>query len=449
MVDKLPKDITTGAPNDASVVHASDADVSDLSRSHNERDISRLQGAAPAYSALKTYNIGDLVTESGVTYRNIVSVAIPQGFDPGKWKDIDGPTIPAEIQAEAVLGLIADQVVAVSAAITWDENFFLGDATKIVDEGSGVIRLHNGAFTLASTLALDISGGGAQSAILTWESSANVGGPFTTIPNPNARAAAYTIGNASVTTQPKATAVVDATGADVFVRAVLTASSSTTILNASSGATIISFGTSAVANTPLTTKGDLLAFDTSEQRLPVGVDNQILIADSAEALGVKWIDGGFSVIADQTLAVQGTTFDVTFPAREFLFIVIYVEGDGVGNINVEFNFNDDFGNNYAYQREENMTGGSPFVNQNRVQLDPVTVSVSVDGKIFVYNQPGVDTEYDSDTVAVDGATPATVAATQRVKGIWYDTSQVIKLNLTTTINQMTTNSRVVVYGSQK
>lgn len=39
---------------------------------------------------------------------------------------------------------------------------------------------------------------------------------------------------------------------------------------------------------PLTTKGDLLTFDTAAARLGVGSDGQTLVADSGEATGVKW-----------------------------------------------------------------------------------------------------------------------------------------------------------------
>lgn len=41
---------------------------------------------------------------------------------------------------------------------------------------------------------------------------------------------------------------------------------------------------------PLTTKGDVLGFDTDNARIPVGTDGQALVADSAEDLGVKWGD---------------------------------------------------------------------------------------------------------------------------------------------------------------
>jgi hypothetical protein len=39
---------------------------------------------------------------------------------------------------------------------------------------------------------------------------------------------------------------------------------------------------------PLTTKGDIFGFDTANARIPVGTNNQVLTADSTQALGVKW-----------------------------------------------------------------------------------------------------------------------------------------------------------------
>lgn len=42
------------------------------------------------------------------------------------------------------------------------------------------------------------------------------------------------------------------------------------------------------AGSPLTTKGDIFGFSTVNARIPVGSNNQVLTADSVEALGVKW-----------------------------------------------------------------------------------------------------------------------------------------------------------------
>lgn len=47
---------------------------------------------------------------------------------------------------------------------------------------------------------------------------------------------------------------------------------------------------------PLTTKGDVWGFSTTDARIPVGSDTQVLTADSTQALGVKWAtpSSGFS-----------------------------------------------------------------------------------------------------------------------------------------------------------
>ena len=39
---------------------------------------------------------------------------------------------------------------------------------------------------------------------------------------------------------------------------------------------------------PLTTKGDIWGFDTADNRIPVGADGEVLLADSAADLGVSW-----------------------------------------------------------------------------------------------------------------------------------------------------------------
>ncbi len=43
---------------------------------------------------------------------------------------------------------------------------------------------------------------------------------------------------------------------------------------------------------PLTTKGDVYGFTTVDARLAVGTNGQIIVADSAEGLGIKWANLG-------------------------------------------------------------------------------------------------------------------------------------------------------------
>lgn len=42
------------------------------------------------------------------------------------------------------------------------------------------------------------------------------------------------------------------------------------------------------STSPLTTKGDLYGFDTAGNRVPIGANKTILVADSTQALGLKW-----------------------------------------------------------------------------------------------------------------------------------------------------------------
>lgn len=89
MVNRTPAELDPGTPSDTSIVHASENGVSTNSKGHDERNISRLQGTAPLYSSSKTYNLNDLVTESGTVFRNTTAIAIPETFTPSKWVPLE------------------------------------------------------------------------------------------------------------------------------------------------------------------------------------------------------------------------------------------------------------------------------------------------------------------------------------------------------------------------
>lgn len=80
-------------------------------------------------------------------------------------------------------------------------------------------------------------------------------------------------------------------------------------------------------SSPLTTKGDLYTYSTADARLPVGTNGQVLMADSAQAAGVKWasIPGADAPAGDGTedtyggtLSESGSTYSGSFSIIEIL-----------------------------------------------------------------------------------------------------------------------------------
>ena len=102
--------------------------------------------------------------------------------------------------------------------------------------------------------------------------------------------------------------------------------------------------TQAGTTLPLTTKGDLFGFNTTNARVPIGTNGQVLTADSTEALGLKWAtasSGGMTLInTGGTTFANGTNTISSIPATyQNLFIVIedWLPFDNGAFIQMRFN----------------------------------------------------------------------------------------------------------------
>ena len=77
--------------------------------------------------------------------------------------------------------------------------------------------------------------------------------------------------------------------------------------------------------TPLTTKGDLFTFSTTDARLAVGTNGYTLVADSAEATGLEWAapsSGALTKIASDTFSnVASVTVDTVFSSTYKSYIL--------------------------------------------------------------------------------------------------------------------------------
>jgi hypothetical protein len=85
-----------------------------------------------------------------------------------------------------------------------------------------------------------------------------------------------------------------------------------------------SCGTGGGSTSPLTTKGDLWGFGTSDARLAVGTDGQCLVADSSNALGMKWGTCGAGVALDS--AVVHNSLDETVGGNKTFSGNVTVQG---------------------------------------------------------------------------------------------------------------------------
>ena len=136
------------------------------------------------------------------------------------------------------------------------------------------------------------------------------------------------------------------------------------------------------AASPLTTKGDLYTYSTSDTRLGVGTNGHTLVADSSEATGLKWAApaSGLTKITTQSFSATTTinvndVFSTTYD--NYIAIINFSCGS---NADASFNFrfrvsgSDDSNSNYNYQRitADPSVGGAQNLNQTTAELGNAT-----------------------------------------------------------------------------
>ena len=106
------------------------------------------------------------------------------------------------------------------------------------------------------------------------------------------------------------------------------------------------------ATSPLTTKGDLYTFSTSDARLGVGANGTTLVADSSEATGLKWATasaGGMTLLS--TTALSSTSTTISGINQTYTNLVLYIP-TLTFSANAVLSF--DFGaSNYYVVRQQN------------------------------------------------------------------------------------------------
>jgi len=81
---------------------------------------------------------------------------------------------------------------------------------------------------------------------------------------------------------------------------------------------------------PLTTKGDLFGYDTGNARIPIGTNNQVLTADSTQALGLKWATpagGAYTSLA--TGSLSGSAVSISSISSSYTDLYLQIRGSNL------------------------------------------------------------------------------------------------------------------------
>jgi hypothetical protein len=164
---------------------------------------------------------------------------------------------------------------------------------------------------------------------------------------------AVTVTNSMATAITTAGDLIKGTGSGTFDR--LGIGSTGQVLTVAGGAPSWATPTSGLSS-PLTTKGDVWGYSTTNARVAVGTNGYVLTADSTESTGVKWAapagsSPNYTLINSGGTTLSGSTTTISSISGIndlYIWVTGLVGGDGNGYGDISIRFNTDTGSNYNY-----------------------------------------------------------------------------------------------------
>jgi hypothetical protein len=183
-------------------------------------------------------------------------------------------------------------------------------------------------------------------------------------------------------------------------------------------------------SSPLTTKGDLYGFSTVDARVPIGTNGQVLTADSAEALGLKWgtpAAGGLTLISTTTPTASAsvvTLSSIPSTYKNLLITAQSLDSTGTTLNNVTIQFNGDTTTAY----DSSLTG----VNQTNATVFAVVGGSSggMGGFVNIYNYTTGSTTKYFNSVSFGSSLDGGTSASRTNSGTYRSTSAISSITLT-------------------
>jgi len=206
------------------------------------------------------------------------------------------------------------------------------------------------------------------------------------------------------------------------------------------------------ATSPLTTKGDIYVYGSSDTRLPVGSNDHVLTADSSTATGLKWAaaasSGGMTLINTGGTTLTGASVTISsIPATyQHLQVILRNALPATDNTAFKVRFNSDSATNYRSGGYDGVFGAMNAAQGNLQGESDNTVSTFNLTQFYVWDYANTTTAkfYYFQQMTTNATTTANVNL-ESGYGVYNQTGAISAITLFPTTGNWTSGT-AFVYG---